>query len=1437
MKSLLMKTVLSCLLTMGTFMGTPIVCAQNPAEAADVPHAAMYLHVWDKQAVKVPFATADPGKPTLIRWGMDTAWDDEGNVLRGINFIGRDRLTYGRISFQTMDALNDDGTLSDRQKNFLNSRLRHISLTHPDGLLLNSDPVDINTEVYTHHPEAWYKVIKATLKYVQDYGLKVVSIAPFNEPDVTASNQGTKADFKAVAKLIKEDPFFEGIRICAGNTCNNDGAMEWYDYMKPYVDEGNTHQLAGDFNHYADFYTHIKADGNVATNDELHNVMEGIVGANYGMENGIWWGSVGPSRGDFCLATSEGGARLGYGENRAAWSGAAVYRLPDGRIKAFAGASERQASPCSYEYVCKDKPVYFDGYGPAYSYAISLPGGYRYGDSYQKSAERSVQVCEGADVPLCPLTNGNYIIVNKKSQKLLTIQSGSTNNSAAVVLFDNKRYAYQQWTLEKLSDNAGDLTGYYVHSVRNAEMNMETGGFQVKVGGTVSVYPVTKMENQRWAFEYAGDGYYRIRNYQSGLYLEATGGSTSNNATVTLCADATKDHQLWKFLPVDATCETNAPQTPVNLIATPRSHSVLLSWDANVQDKDFNGYVVLRGEKDGKGEIVYDVIGRGILTNRFLDNTARPHHSYYYAVQSVDYSQNRSALSVPVNASLADEKTLVARYEFESSASDMSENQLHGVVSAPSSLAVQTTQYRSGKNALLLDGVSNYMCLPASACSFSDATYAVWVCAASGSFAKNSCLYDFVSDADHYATLSLNTDGNIVYRMKNGEFEQMLQAGSMTKGWHHVALTIGAERVTIYVDGVEVASAPVSVRLSELCPVVNSVGANLFEEVPLMDGFIDDLRIYNYALSADEINDIIGQTIAQSRQAGGWNPPTLPSKDVTQITSSESILLYNVDADAFVTYGMDWNSQSLAQRLPKGDATFNSKYRVKVQRQTGNKLYVSMFDKPNVYVGCIADACNVWSDRSKSEGAFVYQPLNSPSGTVYTLKSESQNAYLDLAYAYGGPLTTRSGRGYVHWAFIPTRDITNGNYAKYKERKQLFKLQQAVLASGKATDYASDLQQAYSVYSDASASVTELREATRQLLLATATDLTVPVDATSLFTNADMLGNATTADWTEIQPSISDGDIEVLHQSFNLQQTQTDLPNGIYEAVFHAFYRNDGTGQLPVVSATAENTVKGNLTALQDIKKNEVLLNTGENTAGAAQTLTSDKAQIILSDIIVADHQMTLSANVTSSNQWMNFQGFSLTYKEPLVTVQVPASGYTTFYYSDQSFLLPEGVQAFTLKEKNGTIAVSREFTEAGTVLPAGQGVLLKAEPGSYVMVPTIRKKSVDANNQLRGSDENQLTYGGNYYYVLNEDLQATGWKWNAADGATFVNPAHHAYFVSQSQTTPQDFYAIQPAMSVPEVTLDTRSEDGPMYNLAGQRVDKSYRSIVVLKGRKLLVK
>jgi hypothetical protein len=37
------------------------------------------------------------------------------------------------------------------------------------------------------------------------------------------------------------------------------------------------------------FYKTVRANGHHATGDELHNVMEAMVGVEYGMQTGIWW--------------------------------------------------------------------------------------------------------------------------------------------------------------------------------------------------------------------------------------------------------------------------------------------------------------------------------------------------------------------------------------------------------------------------------------------------------------------------------------------------------------------------------------------------------------------------------------------------------------------------------------------------------------------------------------------------------------------------------------------------------------------------------------------------------------------------------------------------------------------------------------------------------------------------------------------------------------------------------------------------------------------------------------------------------------------------------------------------------------------------------------------------------------------------------------------
>ena len=408
--------------------------------------------------------------------------------------------------------------------------------------------------------------------------------------------------------------------------------------------------------------------------------------------------------------------------------------------------------------------------------------------------------------------------------------------------------------------------------------------------------------------------------------------------------------------------------------------------------------------------------------------------------------------------------------------------------------------------------------------------------------------------------------------------------------------------------------------------------------------------------------------------------------------------------------------------------------------------------------------------------------------------SNAQKDYLDVSYAYGGPLTTRHGRGFTRWAFIAPKEISSQSYAKYKERQKLFALRQAIADSRKEEAYAANIQAAAQVYLNADATVAELRAATRKLVLAVAEGLTSSIDASCLFDNADMLGNATTTDWTTASTTIKDGNIEMFHKPFTLTQTQTDLPLGIYDIVLHAFYRNDNADKVPVVTAEATNTVTGTVVERQTVADNEVMMTAAETTAGAAQTLTSDLAQTVLKDAVVDNHQMTLSATISSSTQWVNFQGFEIKYRQPFVTVEIPQSGYTTFYYSDQSFLLPEGMEAYT----------------------------------------------------FRGSDEDQLTHGGTFYYTLceNENHQME-WNWTATDGAVFKNPAHKAYLISTRSTKQPSILAELPSVvqAIQTVHTENRPNSKAIYNLAGQQVKAQSsttlnglpRGIYIVNGKKVV--
>ena len=108
----------------------------------------------------------------------------------------------------------------------------------------------------------------------------------------------------------------------------------------------------------------------------------------------------------------------------------------------------------------------------------------------------------------------------------------------------------------------------------------------------------------------------------------------------------------------------------------------------------------------------------------------------------------------------------------------------------------------------------------------------------------------------------------------------------------------------------------------------------------------------------------------------------------------------------------------------------------------------------------------------------------------------------------------------------------------------------------------------------------------------------------------------------------------------------------------------------------------------------------------------------------------------------------------------------------------------------------------------------------------------------MRGSDTKTTTSGGEVYYVFGKGSNGVGFYWKEANGKAFTTEAHKAYLVyTPSKTTnAKSFLGFDVALEIQgPMVREKITFDGPIYNLAGQRVDKDYKGIIIVNGKKYL--
>jgi hypothetical protein len=450
----------------------------------------------------IAFSTSDAGVSTVItNWGLDTCWPNFDNMQRGLIYMGTNNVKIVRVGFFVDAPLtNNDVTPADKSsmQTCANLAAMATAATRWDMNLDSSVNVWYQSGANLVYPDRWAAAISACQRY---YSRSFWSVEGFNEPDYTANGEGSAQNLNTIFSYLQASNSFAGTLMAGGSTLNDDGALSWFNTVASRAAIGTTHCLAGSAANYVAFLQAVAATNAIPFNPELHNVMEAIMGVNYGLQGGIWWGSAELARGSFVTACQ--GKRLGYADDWNKWTAAAVYRGTNGAVQAFLGGSERMATTTIYRFFAKDRDVFYDGNGPQRAYTVTVPGGTGYWAN-QPNAEQVVNITWGADVQ--PAINGRYLVVNRNSGKVLEVPGASTANG---VQLDQNTYSgqlYQQWDINPLPSTFGGDYSYYTLRAAHDGVTADLNAWSYANGDQIQQWNGGTNTLEQWYFQYTTNG-------------------------------------------------------------------------------------------------------------------------------------------------------------------------------------------------------------------------------------------------------------------------------------------------------------------------------------------------------------------------------------------------------------------------------------------------------------------------------------------------------------------------------------------------------------------------------------------------------------------------------------------------------------------------------------------------------------------------------------------------------------------------------------------------------------------------------------------------------------------------------------------------------------------------------------------------------------------
>ena len=367
-------------------------------------------------------------------------------------------------------------------------------------------------------------------------------------------------------------------------------------------------------------------------------------------------------------------------------------------------------------------------------------------------------------------------------------------------------------------------------------------------------------------------------------------------------------------VPVPDGGDTTPPGDVSGFTAEPGDGSVVLRW-TNPIDDDFVG-TMIRCRTDGIYPIKFDDPDSTLVSNKtgapgsddsFIHTEGVENNiTYYYAAFTYDevpnYSEIAHASATPTASAPSD---MVAHWEMNEGsdeiATDSSGNGNAGTLSGPT----WTIGVGNIGGALHFDGTDDYVDVGtfdviAGSAGNDGLTLAAWFKA--DSFISTSADNRIISKStgtstqNHYWMLStINSDGvKLRFRLKTDGTTTTLIAssGNIAVGkWVHAVATYDGSNMRLYQNGVEVGSTAKTGTISTNNAVSVNIGRSP-DGSKEWSGIIDDVRVYNRALSEEEIQALISIPV---------EPDTIaPSVTITQPTSEDT---YHTEEDSVTLAG------------------------------------------------------------------------------------------------------------------------------------------------------------------------------------------------------------------------------------------------------------------------------------------------------------------------------------------------------------------------------------------------------------------------------------------------------------------------------------------------------------------------------------------------------